>query len=141
MLYSHLNIAYYICNVDKRETKMDKSEKVEGLKDKEQQEEVLIPFKCDCCGLSEHCHYFGKNPNFARKQVVFFEATYLMRDPFTPRVQGKANFLIIGGQCYSCGGQVCASCSIYYEHRFCRECAKSNKSDFPVEIQSKIVKM
>ncbi len=44
-----------------------KEEKVEFERDKE--EDASIPFNCNTCGLSEHCHYFGKTPNFAKKQV------------------------------------------------------------------------
>ena len=122
---------------------MEKVEKSKSLKDNEAREskEVVVPFKCNTCGLSENCHDFGKSPAFAKKQVQFFEDTFVMRDPFTPRLQGKANFLIIGGLCHTCSCQVCAGCSIYYEHRFCKECAKSNKSDFPGEIQAKIGKL
>jgi hypothetical protein len=74
-------------------------------KDKEQKE-VIVPFSCGTCQLSEHCHYFGKSPNFAKKHVQFFEDTFVMKDPFTPKVEGKANFLIIGGLCHVCGNQV-----------------------------------
>jgi Cysteine-rich domain len=83
---------------------MEKVEKYQVPKDNEK--EVIVPFKCNSCGLAEHCHYFGKTPNFVKKQVAFFEDTYVMKDPFTPRLQGKANFLMIGGVCHSCCCQV-----------------------------------
>ncbi len=125
-----------LSKMEKNKTSQNQSEKP-----KDKKEDVIIPFNCKTCGLSENCHYFGKTPNFAKKSVAFFEDTFVMRDPFTPRLQGKDNFLMIGGLCHECQDQVCVGCSIVYRHRFCKSCSKSNKSDFPQEIQTKINKL
>ena len=33
------------------------------------------------------------------------------------------------------------ACSVYYEYRFCKDCAKSNQADFPAKIRAKIAKL
>ena len=134
-----VEFAEYVHKINRR--KMEKSKTREFEKTKDKEEEVSLPFHCETCGLSEVCHYFGKSPNFVKNAVIFFEDTFVMRDPFTPRLQGKANFLMIGGICRSCSNQVCVACSIYYENRFCKECAKCNQAGFPAEIRAKIAKL
>jgi len=114
----------------------DKTSKEDEIKRDE-----IIPFECCICSLSENCHFFGQKPPFAKHHIFFHEDTYLMRDPFTPRVQGKANFLMIGGSCFSCQNQVCQTCSIYYQHRYCKTCAISSLEEFPREIQARIKRM
>lgn len=115
--------------------------KVEGSRIVHREDEKNISFVCNVCQLSEMCHYFGKTPNFVKKQIRFLEDTFVIRDPFTPRVQGKANFLMMGGICYQCHEQVCQGCSLFYRHRYCKTCLKETQGEFPAEIQAKIKKM
>ena len=64
----------------------------ETKKDKEESSRPTDPgvsFRCKLCGLAEEAHFFGRRPPFARKAVLFQENAFLMRDPFTPRVQVK----------------------------------------------------
>lgn len=116
-------------------------DKDRSSQDDGQRNEEVIPFQCCICAISENCHYFGKKPPFAKHHVYFHEDTFLMRDPFIPRVQGKANFLILGGSCFQCQNQVCQTCSMYYGHRYCKTCAISCLEEFPREIQARIKKM
>ena len=99
-----------------------------------------IEFSCYKCGLQEVCHYFGRKPPFVAKQIEFTEDTYVMRDPFSPREVGRANFLQIGGHCNNCKRTVCVECSTFYYKRFCNECCAQYLSEFPPEIGTKIQK-
>ena len=113
-------------------------------------------FRCRRCGLSQEAHFFGKGkPRFCRGQLEVTEPSYLMLDPFSPRVAGKANFLLLGGICVVCeakeeeeegdgsgiaaeSASVCVDCSVFYSKRFCVDCAAENIRYFPVEVQAKI---
>ena len=99
-----------------------------------------IKFSCFKCGLQEVCHYFGRKPPFVAKQIEFTEDTYVMRDPFSPREVGRANFLQIGGHCNNCKRTVCVECSTFYYKRFCIDCCAENLSELPPEIGTKIQK-
>ena len=112
-------------------------------KDRKAREEVErkpVPFKCASCGLNEICHYFGKRPPFARGQIEYVEDSFVMMDPFCPREKGRPNFLTIGGKCHECQNEVCVECSIFYGHRFCRDCALLNFDQFPNEVQARLKK-
>lgn len=103
-------------------------------------EEKTIWFRCAApgCGLSERCHYFGRNPPFvSRKRLVLEEDAFVMRDPF--RGDGKNGLpLILGGKCRSCGKVVCVGCSTFYSARFCDDCALGSLSEFPAEVGVKV---
>ena len=73
-----------------------------------------------------------------------------MLDPFSPRIAGKANFLLLGGICVICeekegrGAEaglaaVCLDCSVFYSKRFCIDCAAENIHHFPVEVHGRAV--
>ncbi|XP_063704299.1 cysteine-rich DPF motif domain-containing protein 1 [Culicoides brevitarsis] len=113
----------------------------------EKSEPEVINFNCDNCGMSEICHYKGKNPYFV-KNINFTEDCYVMKDPFSPPpgADTKKSFteyyLVLGAHCKSCDKCVCRGneCSFYYGATFCLDCAMRRIKEFPLEIQSKIRK-
>ena len=109
-------------------------------KSNENTHDLEIKFSCYKCGLQEVCHYFGRKPPFVAKQIEFAEDAFIMRDPFSPREVGRANFLQIGGKCSKCTKNVCVECSIFYFKRLCIECCAEYLSEFPSEIGLKIQK-
>ena len=109
-------------------------------KSNENTHDLEIKFSCYKCGLQEVCHYFGRKPPFVAKQIEFAEDAFIMRDPFSPREVGRANFLQIGGHCNNCKRTVCVECSTFYYKRFCNECCAEYLSEFPPEIGTKIQK-
>jgi len=114
--------------------------KAKEEKEKEEKEHKPVPFKCAVCGLNEVCHYYGRNPPFARRTVEFVEDSFVMMDPFAPREKGRPNFLLIGGKCQHCGNSVCVDCSIFYAKRMCKECARLHIDELPSEVQAKLTK-
>lgn len=114
-----------------------------GKNEEEDSQKVpeTVDFKCATCGLSEVCHYYGLKPPFAKRTVEFVEDTFVMLDPFSPREKGKANFLIIGGNCGTCGNVSCVDCSVFYHKRFCRDCAHLHIDQLPTEVQAKLKKL
>jgi hypothetical protein len=125
---------------DKKESKATNSKPWEASAD--------VDFNCFRCGMSEKVHYLGKEPPFAKKYVTFVEPTYVMMDPFVPRLAGRANFLILGGHCGGagessngcCGRSVCVECSVFYGRRYCLDCATKHAREFPEEVKAKISK-
>ena len=120
----------------------------EQPKDKEKTPEPeRIKFECSFCHQKELVDYFGKKPPFTRN-IEFQEDCYVMVDPFSPapsRLTSKSYteyFVVMGAHCKLCEAVVCKdpSCSIYYLHSFCLQCAEENIKKFPLEIQSKIKK-
>ncbi len=106
-----------------------------------------VVFSCGRCGLTESCHYLGREPPFCSDQVRFEEDSFVLRDPFTPeyfdaRGRRRVGFLLLGGKCFvsdcSNGGGVCVDCSVFYKHRFCLDCLAANMDAFPSEVQVKI---
>ena len=95
-----------------------------GQSDRKPPPEELIQFSCSICRLSELCHYLGKTPPSHKKRLSFKEDTFVMRDPFTPRVEAPhsanrsnwsgCNLLVIGGNCSICSNSVCVDCSTFY---------------------------
>ena len=126
-------------DVDKSNSIHKKSSKNHDKNDVNEHD-LEIKFSCFKCGLQEECHYFGRKPPFVAKQIEFTEDTYVMRDPFSPREVGRANFLQIGGHCNNCKRTVCVECSTFYYKRFCNECCAQYLSEFPPEIGTKIQK-
>ena len=125
------------CDTQKEQSKGVKENQVD---EKKTNNDVDIDFRCFKCGLHEKCQYFGRKPPFVTKQVEFSEDSFVMRDPFSQREAGRANFLLIGGQCGKCSRPVCVECSIFYSKRFCNECCAQHLSEFPPEIGTKIQK-
>ena len=126
-------------DVDKSNSIHKKSSKNQDKTDVNEHD-LEIKFSCFKCGIQEVCHYFGRKPPFVAKQIEFAEDTYVMRDPFSPREVGRANFLQIGGHCNNCKRTVCVECSTFYYKRFCNECCAQYLSEFPPEIGTKIQK-
>ena len=86
------------CDTNKKSKRLQEGQ----VDEKNSNNEVDIDFRCFKCGLHEKCQYFGRNPPFVSKQVEFSEDSFVMRDPFTQREAGRANFLLIGGNCGKC---------------------------------------
>ena len=118
----------------------DKKSNEEKEKENPSVYDLEIKFSCAKCGLQEICHYFGRKPPFVTKQIEFTEDTFVMRDPFSPREIGRANFLQIGGNCSKCRRTVCVDCSTFYYKRYCNDCCAQYLSEFPPEIGTKIQK-
>lgn len=92
-------------------------------------------FECRLCNLRERYHGSGTSVPFARG-IRFSEHAYVMRDPFTPYAANA--YLFLGAECSSCRDLVCASCSVFYTKRFCRNCAQRDIAMFPIQVQKKI---
>ena len=62
--------------------------------------------------------------------VIFFDDTYLLRDPYSPepRVVGVA------GPCDLCSSIACFDCSVFYTKRFCGKCVLENPDGFPQQL-------
>ena len=100
-----------------------------------------VDFSCALCGLTDQCHYLGKQPKFVKGQLAFKEDSYVLVDPFSPRELRLANnFLLLGGACGQCGQVVCVDCSVFYARRYCNKCAEFYLAEFPKEIRGKIEK-
>ena len=50
---------------------------------KREEESSSLRFQCGRCGLTEFCHYFGKEPYFCGGAVKFAEDTFVLKDPFS----------------------------------------------------------
>ena len=48
-----------------------------------EEESSSVRFQCGRCGLTEFCHYFGKEPYFCGGAVKFAEDTFVLKDPFS----------------------------------------------------------
>ncbi|KAL3851811.1 hypothetical protein ACJMK2_015516 [Sinanodonta woodiana] len=94
-------------------------------------------FICSSCNFKTQYHYFGKKPPFV-KSLVMMEDAYIMKDPFS----SEGGIIPLGSHCTICGKSVCLSleCSIFYTKRFCVHCVKENISEFPLEIQTEVMK-
>jgi len=132
-------------------SQQEKKEQTEEAPKKDQKaQEELVQFTCSICHLNEACHYLGKTPPSHKKQLSFKEDTFVMRDPFTPRVVpihsanrspwSGCNLLIIGGHCAICTITVCVDCSTFYSRRYCLDCAANHIKEFPSDIGAKIQK-
>lgn len=95
----------------------------------------IFNFTCSICNLKERYDYKGAKPPFAR-QLLYFEESYIMRDPFSLPNKGEA--LVLGADCSKCKRAVCFMCSIYYAKRFCLECALSDLQNLPFQLHGKI---
>ena len=114
------------------------------------EEDELVQFKCSSCHLNEVCHFLGKTLPSHKKRVTFKEDTFVMRDPFTPRVVAAhsanrspwsgCNLLVIGGFCTICQSSVCVDCSMFYTRRYCLDCAANHIREFPADVGAKIQK-
>lgn len=65
------------------------------------------------------------------------EPGYYVKDNASELAQGEKNqYIFIGSKCSDCERTVCISpeCSIYYTKRYCMECAKKNKDEFPTGL-------
>ena len=51
-------------------------------KAKEESDSSVL-FHCGRCGLTESCHYFGREPYFCGNAVRFAENTFVLKDPFS----------------------------------------------------------
>jgi len=91
-------------------------------------------FVCSVCGLTEDYDYFGTKPPFC-KSIVFFEESYVMQDPFSPRGGNKNNFLLLGSNCALCSKMTCQDCSLFFTRRICSVCSQSHSHLLPEELR------
>lgn len=93
-------------------------------------------FECSDCGLHEEFDYYGKTPPFC-KSIIFAEASYVAKDPFTSSSGNNANFLLLGSDCAVCKRMTCQECSIFFTKRFCAHCTRVYSSELPEELRTK----
>ena len=54
-----------------------------GRSKAKREEESAVRFQCGRCGLTEICHFFGREPYFCGGAVKFAEDTFVLKDPFS----------------------------------------------------------
>ncbi|CAL8088623.1 unnamed protein product [Calicophoron daubneyi] len=94
-------------------------------------------FCCSMCGFKISFDCKSKCPAYFNKDVEILEEIYSIRDPFADDNLGG---LILGSDCCVCGHMVCASpsCSIFFEKRYCRDCAQKHMEEFPVDVREEL---
>jgi len=125
----------------KSEESSRKEKEEEERKKRDEMFNKSVEFQCSFCGLSEMCHFKGKDPPFVKNLLEFTEDCFVMIDPFSPRQFKFANnFLVLGGVCSACDREVCVGCSVFFTKRVCSQCAQFNINEFPKDVQKRIVK-
>lgn len=69
------------CEVKEEEEEV--REKPAGQSKRKREEESAVRFQCGRCGLTEFCHFFGREPYFCAGAVKFAEDTFVLKDPFS----------------------------------------------------------
>ena len=103
-------------------------------KDTSEKEEGGL-FTCKICNLQESYIYYGRTPKFL-KSIVFLEDCFVIPNPFDNTKH--QDFIVLGSECSICQRTVCSGCSVFYSKRFCKDCVKAHKNEFPVEVQAKL---
>lgn len=100
-------------------------------------EEELKWFKCKVCKMRELYNFKESKPKFL-PTIAFADGCYVVKDPFT--APEKKQFFILGSDCYVCREPVCQAneCSIFFQQRYCQNCAWKHKNSFPEQLWSKI---
>lgn len=118
---------------------LDKNSRFKDDKSFMRVEDPVITFTCSSCTMNEIVQYKGTHPPFA-SNIKLLEPSYVMRDPFQPRVKTKPEaFIVIGVDCCICEKPVCkdTTCSFFYAKSFCIKCAAENIHQLPKEVQAK----
>ena len=67
----------------KEEEEVRERERPAGRLKSKREEESAVRFQCGRCGLTEFCHFFGREPYFCGGAVKFAEDTFVLKDPFS----------------------------------------------------------
>jgi len=94
-------------------------------------------FICSTCNLTEEYQYFGKKPPESN-YLNLLQDSYVMQDPFSHPKEKR--MLLLGSNCSLCMKPVCSSseCSVFYNLRYCQQCAAQNLQLFPRQLQAKL---
>ncbi|KJE96837.1 hypothetical protein CAOG_07099 [Capsaspora owczarzaki ATCC 30864] len=120
------------------------SSTLEQQPQQQQQRGERLSTQCSLCAHPVPYDYTGKTPPFAPR-VVFLEDVFAIRDPFAVAAQTASlaaaslpkRCLAMGARCAECNRIVCmqATCSLFYQKRFCALCAKQWANCFPSQLK------
>ncbi|KAL5261338.1 hypothetical protein ACHWQZ_G007138 [Mnemiopsis leidyi] len=84
---------------------------------------------CQICQINLPYDFYGKKAPYC-PGVIYFDDTYLLRDPYSP----EPRVVAVAGPCDLCSSIACLDCSVFYTKRFCGKCILENSDGFPSQI-------
>ena len=84
------------CEVKEEEEEYERASRREQKAKKREEDSSSVRFQCGRCGLTEFCHFFGREPYFCGGAVKFAEDTFVLKDPFS----AETFDVRLGGICY-----------------------------------------